>query len=129
VFGRNIVHTTRTSGKPQILGVGQRLVSLLAFKKSINSHCLMTLGDFLVGSVVTRLYVALCYDDSFVHQSEATECVSTYCLFLKGLDLVQIPIMLIFRCSISDNSRECDDIFVLPDNLNLIHFDHSKFIQ
>jgi hypothetical protein len=37
-----------------------------------------------VGSVVTRLHVALCHDDSFVLQFEATECVSTYCLVSVG---------------------------------------------
>jgi hypothetical protein len=118
IFGQNI----RTHEKDQILGVGQGLVSLLTFKKSINAHYLMTLSDFQVGNVVTGVHVAFCHDESFVLHLEIIWC-------LKGLDLVQIPIRLIFRCSISDNFRECDDFYVFPDNLNLIHLDHSKFIQ
>jgi Zn-finger protein len=66
------------------LGVGQGLESLITLQKSINSHCLMTLGDFIVGDMVTGLHVASCNDVSFVHQSEATECVSAYCLVSEG---------------------------------------------
>jgi hypothetical protein len=81
---KTLGHTRRTNGKPQILGVGQGLASLLTFKKSINSRYLMTLSDFHVGSVVTRLHVALCHYDSFVYQFEATERVSTCCLVSEG---------------------------------------------
>jgi hypothetical protein len=44
----------------------------------------MTPGDFLVASVVTGLHVYSCHDDSFVHKSEATERVNTYCLVYEG---------------------------------------------
>jgi hypothetical protein len=42
-------HAVRTNGKPQILGIGQGLVALPTFWESINSRCVVTLGDFLVG--------------------------------------------------------------------------------
>jgi hypothetical protein len=63
----------------QIFSVGQGLAPLLNFQKSINSRCLMTPDGFIGGSVVTGPYVASCLDDSFVHQSDAMERVSTYC--------------------------------------------------
>jgi hypothetical protein len=57
---------------------------------------------------------------------------------LKGLDLVQTPIRLICRCSIFDNFKKCDDIFVLPGNFisctlkvgfYVDYMVHSKFLQ
>jgi hypothetical protein len=66
------------------LDVGQGLVALLTFQKSINSCCLMILSDFLVGSVVHGLHVTLCSDDSSVHQSEGIEGVSTYFWVSEG---------------------------------------------
>lgn len=100
--------------------------SLLTFWESIYSHCLLTSGHFLVGRVVIRLNATSCHDDSFVHQSEATEHVSTYCWCL---DLVHIPIRLIFWCSIFYNFRVCDDIFVLPCNFIWYTWEglHSSF--
>jgi hypothetical protein len=37
-----------------------------------------------VGGVVTRLNVASCRGDSFVHQTEAAERVSIHCLVSEG---------------------------------------------
>jgi hypothetical protein len=47
-------------------------------------------GVWLLNSTFTS-----CCDESFVHHPENTEHASTYCLVSEGLDLVQIPIMLI----------------------------------
>jgi hypothetical protein len=44
----------------------------------------MTLGDFLVGSVVTGIHVASYNGHSFVHQPEVTERVNTYSLVSEG---------------------------------------------
>jgi hypothetical protein len=61
----------------------------------------MTPDDFIIGSVVTGLYVALCLcGDSFVHLSEATESMDTFCLISEGFGLVQVPVGLSFRCGI-----------------------------
>jgi hypothetical protein len=72
----------------------------LPFQKGINSRCLMTPCDSLVGNVVTGLHVALCSDDSFVHHPEATEPVKTYYMVSEGFWLVQISIRLTLRCGI-----------------------------
>jgi (p)ppGpp synthase/HD superfamily hydrolase len=79
ILVKTLGHTTRTNGKPQILGTGHGLASILTLQESINSCCLMTPGDFLVGSVVTGLHIALFRDDSSVHQGEHI----SWCL--KGL--------------------------------------------
>jgi hypothetical protein len=81
---KTLGHTARTNGKPQIVGVDQGLAVLPTLQESINSRCLMTPSDCLVGRVVTGPHVASCRDDSFVHQAEATERVSTYCLVSEG---------------------------------------------
>jgi hypothetical protein len=118
------------------LEVGQGLVALLTFQKSINSCCLMILSDF-VGSVVPGLHDTLCNVDSSVHQSEGMEGVVHIFECLKGPDLVQIPTGLICRCSISDNFRKYD-IFVLCGNVisctlkvgfYVDYMVHSKFLQ
>jgi hypothetical protein len=52
----------------------------------------MTPGDFLAGNMVTRPHVVSYHDDSFDHQAEAIERVTTYCLvFVVALSGSDFP--------------------------------------
>jgi hypothetical protein len=94
-FVKTSGHKTMRNEEPHVLCVGQRLTSLLTHREMCNSCCLVTVCDFLVGSITVGLHVALCRDISLFFNHKLQNVWIHVVGFLRDFCLVQIVIRLI----------------------------------